>query len=217
MRRHSLIALFVALTPLLTPAVSLADVVQVEVLGTVEFNQFRSGPFVGVPSGAPASITFLVDSDVFLNSPSFPTRGYTIDQSSFVFAAGSASTGLANPFPPGETPYFVIRNDDPAVDGFLVSTSVDQPFGVPLPIPGATLNYLTTLADDTFLPSLDILDAVGTYSIAQISVFDWSVNIGPGTPMGMIFDTITISVVPAPGIGTLALLACAMAWRRRRA
>ncbi len=212
MRRHSLIAMFVALTP----AVSLAEIVRVEVLGVVEFNQFRDGPFVGVPSGAPASITFLVDSTDFVNSPNFPTRGYTIDHSSFVFAAGSASTGLADPFPPGQTPFFVIRNNDPAVDGFLVSTSVDQPFGVPLPIPGATLDYLTTLADDTFLPSLDILDAVGTYSIAQISSFDWSVNIGPGTPMGMIFDTITISVVPAPTAGGMSLLVGAVLCRRRR-
>lgn len=193
-----------------------ASIVQVDVQGTVDFNVFRDGPFMGVPSGAPASITFTLDSDVLTDSPNFPTRGYTIDHSSFVFAAGGASVGLADPFPMGQTPFFVIRNNDPAVDGFLISTNVDNPFGVPISIPGATLGYLSTFQDGSVLPSLDILDAVGSYSLAQMSVFDWSINIGPGMPMGMILDTITITVVPAPATSVVLLGACGMFARRRR-
>jgi len=39
---------------------------------------------------------------------------------------------LQSPFPVGQTPYFVIRNNDPAVDGFYISTDVDGPNSLPL-------------------------------------------------------------------------------------
>ena len=175
-----------------------AEVVQVEILGTVDYNVYASGPFAGVPSGAPAALRFQVDSNNFLNSASFPTRGYVITQASFTFQAGAASTTLYSPFPAGQTPYFVLRNNDPAVDGFFISMGTDFPAPLPLQYnANAGMNFLVTYGGTT-LNSLDILSAVGTYTFAGISVFDWRISVGPGDPMGMIFDTITISVLPAP-------------------
>jgi hypothetical protein len=188
-----------------------ADIMQIEISGSVEFNLFASGPLAGVPAGAPASLRFQVDSNNFVNSPSFPTRGYVIAQPTFLFQAGNGQATLQNPFPPGQTPYFVLRNNDPAVDGFFIGTGVDLPHGVPLNFnPNARMNYLSTFQSGSVLQSLDILSAVGTYTLAQMSVFDWRISVGPGDPMGMIFDRITISVVPAPSaaflIGTALLL-----------
>ena len=65
-----------------------------------------------------------MDSNSFLNG-SFPTRGYSIIPSSFTLTVGSATVGLATPYPAGDTPYFVIRDNDPGVDGFLLASHPD--------------------------------------------------------------------------------------------
>jgi hypothetical protein len=194
-----------------------ADIVQIDITGTVDFNAFGSGPFAGVPSGAPASLRFQVDSANFLNSAGVPTRGYVILQPTLVFQAGAGSTTLLSPFPAGQTPYFVLRDNDPAVDGFFISLGTDLPAPLPLAFnPNAGINFLSTFQGGTTLSSLDILGAVGTYNLAQMSVFNWGISIGPGDPMGMIFDQITIAVVPAPGSGLCLTGMGLLALRRRR-
>jgi hypothetical protein len=170
--------------------------VDVTVTGFVEFNQIGAPPLGDANPGDPASLTFSVDSDVFMDSMNFPTRGYEIDQSSFVLTLGAVSIGLADPFPGGQTPYFVIRNDDPAVDGFFTSTNLDFPLGVPLNqmgIFGLFLNnYSVTYTGDT-LGSLGILDALGTYDFDGLTVFNWTVDDGPFNAMGLVFEQMTIS------------------------
>ena len=61
--------------------------------------------------------------------------GYLIDKTSWALAFESGTASLQNPYS-GPNPMFVLRDNDPAVDGFLVSTSVDFPQGVPLAIAG---------------------------------------------------------------------------------
>lgn len=206
----------IALVTLAISTTALAQPVMVQIDGEVEFNQVASGPFGDVNPGDAASIIFMLDAANFMDSPNFPTRGYEIDQASFDITLGSVSAGLQNPFPGGMTPYFVIRNDDPAVDGFFLSTNVDFPLGVPLDVAGQfgqfTSQFSVTYENDP-LDSLDIIDAAGTYDFTGLSVFNFTVDDGPFQPIGMIFDHMTITVVPAPA--TLALLA-PLALRRRR-
>lgn len=200
-----------------TAAGASAELVRVEVVGIVEYNVFPSGPFFGVPADSPAMISFVVDSDDYLDSPNFPVRGYVVDAGSFAFTAGGVSVGLADPLPKGLTPYFVIRDNDPGVDGFFLSSNVEWPVTLPIAIPNATLSYEVSTQEASVLPSLDVLDAIGTYTLDQMGSFSWGVEIGPGSPMGMIFDRITISRVPAPGAFAWAMaMGGVLAWRRRR-
>lgn len=170
--------------------------VEVFVTGVVEFNLIGAPPLGNVEQGDPAMLRFVVDSTSFVNGASFPTRGYDIDQSSFLFDLGSASIDLQSPFPAGATPYFVIRNDDPAVDGFLISTNVAFPVGVPLDQAGGsgqfTNDFSVTYGGAT-LPSLDILDAVGSYDFTGLTVFNWTIDDGPVNALGIVFSTLSIA------------------------
>jgi hypothetical protein len=164
--------------------------VSVTATGVVEFNQIGDPPLGNVNSGDPVTMTFAVDSDVFFDSPD-------ISMASFSLVLGMEELTLQMPFPAGQTPYFVIRDNDPAVDGFFVSTNVDFPFGVPISqtgIFGQFLdNFLVTYEGDT-LPSLDILDALGTYDFTGLTVFGWSIDDGPFQAMFIIFEEMTIAV-----------------------
>ena len=175
--------------------------VKVTVTGTVVGNQINPPPLGNVNPGDAATLTFEVDSGTFTNSLNFPTRGYDIDQSSFQLTMGTTTIGLQNPFPGGQTPYFVIRNDDPAVDGFLVSTSVDVPIGVPIDQTGIfgqfINNYYVTYVGTT-LTSLDILDALGTYDFTGLTVFNWTIDDGPFNPMIIDFASMKIECASNP-------------------
>ena len=52
-------------------------------------------------------------------------------------------------------------------------------------------NYSVTYTGDT-LPSLDILDALGTYDFTGLTVFNWTIDDGPFNAMGIIFEQMTI-------------------------
>ena len=209
--------------------------VEVTITGTVEFNQIGDPPLGDINTGDPVTVTFLVDPESFVDSPSFPTRGYEIDKTSFTFMAGTTEIGLQDPFPGTETPYFVLRDNDPAVDGFFVSTDVNGPIGIPLDQTGIFdqfhLSYSVTYTGDT-LSSLEILDAFGTYDFDGLTVFNFTVDDGPFQHLGMIFEEMILAeggpgggdgggdgAVPSTsdwGIVTLALimLVCAALWRR---
>jgi hypothetical protein len=48
------------------------------------------------------------------------------------------------------------------------------------------------------LPSLDIADAEGSYRYDGLEVFGWEISAGPFSPMGMIFEQLTIQrIAPA--------------------
>jgi hypothetical protein len=181
-----------------TTSAATAQTVEITVTGTVEYNSVVAPPLGPVGDDEAVTLRFRVDAGTFVDSPSFPTRGYPIDPASFTLAFESATVGLQSPFPPGQTPYFVIRNDDPAVDGFLLSTNIEGPAGVPLAPSGGfghfTHSFYATYGD-SLLPSLDILDALGTYGFGGLTVFNWTVDDGPFNPMGLLFDQIHIAVV----------------------
>ena len=195
-----------------------AEIVLVEIAGTVEFNQVNAPPIGSLTAGTAVVLSFLVDSDDFANSPTYPTRGYVIDQASFSLAGGGVSVGLQSPFPAGEVPYFVIRNDDPAVDGFFIARSVDFPIGVPLGQAGFFERFsqdFSVTYGGGLLESLDILDAVGTYAYDGLKGYNWTIDDGPASPVSIGFESISISVVPAPATVAMLLLGGACGRRRR--
>jgi hypothetical protein len=173
----------------------LAQTVEVRLTGQVEYNQITSGPLGQVASGQAVELTFQVDAANFVNSPNFPNRGYPIQAGTFALDMGATTFGLQAPFPAGQTPYFSIRNNDPAVDGFFISTVVDFPVGVPLNTVGAFGNFrfdFSVTYGGSTLPSLDIADAAGIYDFTGLSVFNMTIDDGPFQPLGMIFQQLEI-------------------------
>ncbi len=169
----------------------------VTITGEVEGNQITDPPLGDVNPMDAAVLTLRVDSEVFVNSTGFPTRGYPIDQATFSLLLGATEVGLQDPFPPGETPYFALRDNDPAVDGFFVATSVDFPIGVPIDVTGAFdqfRNVFSVTYEGDVLSSLDVIDAVGTYDFTRLKVFGWTIDDGPFSPLLIIFNQMTIAV-----------------------
>jgi len=199
-----------------TPLLAQATSVRVQVDGVVDFNVIRGG-LDGIPSGAPTTMSFLVDSNVFVDSGSFPTRGYTIDLTSFSMTVGGVPISMDIPQPGDLDAYFVLRDNDPAIDGFFISLgSVDLPFPLSVHIPDLSpahdLDFSYTFANGTTLSSLDILDAVGSYGPPNVSVYLWSLGRFGNNGAEFAPETITISAVPEPAsallmaLGGLALL-----------
>jgi hypothetical protein len=204
-----------ALAALAFAATAQATTVHVEVTGVVDYNVLR-GDLGSVPSGAPVTMGFNVDSNVYLDSPNYPTRGYNIDLASFNMSFGGMAVPIDNPQPFGSA-YFVLRNDDPAVDGFFLSQGdVDFPRSVAIHVPGVTqqheLDFSRTFDTDTVLTSLNILDAQGTYGFEHMESYLWTIGVGaPGAEV--IYQSITIAAVPEPapfaliGLGGLVVAA----------
>jgi hypothetical protein len=169
----------------------------------VEYNQITVGSLGDVSAGDPFTWTFLVDSDDFLNSSFYNTRGYPIDLESFSATFGPSTLGFKDPFP--GIPYFVLRESDPVADGFFMAQdNVDWPY------PDCPLDEVGILGDfavhfevgytgDT-LATLDILDAVGTYDYTGLTSFYTVVMDGWAEPMGLEYGQLTISVVSAPAL-----------------
>jgi hypothetical protein len=190
--------------------------VEVEATGQVVFNGIGAPPLSEVNAGDSVVMTFTVDSDNFVDGIPGDVRGYEIIQSSFsVVFGGDITQGLLDPFPGGQTPYFGIIDGFPVSDGFFVSTSTVSPGGVPLEQDPFNLNLSLGYTGDT-LSSLDILDAVGTYDFDGLTSFGfnlWSV-FPDNVALGIDFQQMTITAIPAPG--TLVILAPLAFVRRRR-
>jgi hypothetical protein len=178
--------------------------------GEVVGNQINPAPLSAVQGGESATMTFLLDSDVFENHPTLPTRGYPIDKESFGLQFDSAGIGLQFPFPKSQTPYFVIRDNDPAVDGFLVTNNLANPFGVPVNsagIFGQFLDNFYVTYGGAELSSLDLLGALGSYDFAGLTVFNWTIDDGPFNAMIIDFNSMTIELEGDPWTD----LGCALA------
>ena len=86
---------------------------------------------------------------------------------------------------------------------------------VPGLAPAHDLDFMRTFNDGTALPSLDILDAVGTYDQSNLSVFNWTVGRFGNPGAEYTYETITISVVPAPATAVVLALVSVIGRRRR--
>ncbi len=174
-----------------------ADVYEVRFTGIVEWNQITQQPLASGVAGSSAEVVFRVDSSQFVNGPTYPVRGYVIDPATFQFIVNGTSVGmnpsLVNP------QYFSIRNNDPGVDGFFISSVVEFPVGIELAQSHPTLGPFTEICGVTYeasmLPSLDIADAEGSYRYDGLQVFSWETSAGPFSPMGLIFEQLTIQRV----------------------
>ncbi len=199
-----------------------ADPVRVEITGSWDFGNLRSGPLNGINSGD-VSMSFDLDSTSYVDSSTFPVRGYFIDPASFVLTAGGVTVGMPASIPSNRVPLFVVRDNDPAVDGFYLSSfPVDAGFpnGVLIDNAGLLDQYVSTIFQATYagdrLSSLNIEDAAGTYDFTGLQVFNWGIEDGGLQPVGWIFDQFTITVIPAPGVlAAVAPLGLAAVRRRR--
>jgi hypothetical protein len=116
---------------------------------------------------------------------------------------GTTVMSLHDPFPGGQTPYFVLRDDDPAVDGFFISTDLNGPVGLPIDqtgIFGQFLDNFNVTYGGATLSSLDILGALGSYDFDGLTVFNWTVDDGPFNPLGLIFEELTIEILSPPAV-----------------
>jgi hypothetical protein len=174
-----------------------ADEVVVEIQGEVEYNQVNSGLFADVMSGDPVTITFTLDSDNYLDSDTYNTRGYVIDHASFNQTMGSVNIGLLDPYTDGFTPYFVLRDGDPVADGFIFSHGTDWPASLWLNEPGNLDDWFGSHFEVGYegdvLSSLDILDAIGTYDYTGLTSFYFTVQDAWADAIGLIFTQMTIS------------------------
>lgn len=193
-----------------------AALVNITINGSVGFNVIQ-GNQANVPDGAPVIMSFNVDSNVFLNSGSFPTRGYDIILSSFSLSVGGQPINIVDP---QSTKYFVLRDNDPAVDGFFISAGTDLPSPASVNIPGVAqthdLDFSVGYDNGAVISSLNILDAVGTYGLTGIGSFGWTVGLFGNAGAEYNYESMTISVVPAPGALMMGVLTAIIAPARRR-
>ncbi len=175
-----------------------ADRVKVEVHGIVEWNQVTSGVLGPVRSGDAVVLKFEVDSNLFVNSPQWPVRGYPIVQSTWNFQIGSVQIPLLSPMPTNVTPYFSIRNNDPGVDGFVITTVVDGDHEIPVNcgLPNYGMSFLRTFSSPNIWPSYDIMQCQGDYAFEFMSSYNWTIQRGEfSTPVGMTYETISVHAV----------------------
>lgn len=207
-----LASVIAGLAPVLMASAAVnAQVVAIEIHGHVEWNIFLNGPLVStaVHPGDPAVMSFEVLSSNYVDSPSFPVRGYPIIPGSFALRIGEVDVELEDPTITNVVPYWVIRNNDPMSDGVMFSTSVELPFGVPISLPGASgapfgMSFMRTFDDgnqpNTVFNSLDILDATGYWGFEWMSVYDFTIEGGGGSPLGVVYDWFSMSLISEPVI-----------------
>jgi len=210
-------SLLAALAVLAAAAQASAEIVRVEIHGSVEYNVFIDGPLVNgvVQPGDPAVMAFNLDTNVYIDPPFLPppstchTRGYAFIPGSFSLRIGGVDVAMSNPQPGGATPYFVLRDNDQVVDGVFVtldpSVCLDSAIGIDLP--GASgapfgVTFLRTFDDgnspNTVFPSLELMDCQGYWGFEWMSSYLMTVNGGGGEPLGLIYEWFTVTLLSPP-------------------
>ena len=166
-----------------------------------------------MPDGAPAQLSFMVDSSNYLNHGTYPTRGYVIDMSTLSFTVNGLALTLDAPTDSSGNVipmYFAMRNNDPKVDGVYLGSTVGGDGSFSVHVPGSSLdflfNYHQTWSGGNQFSSLNIGENTGTWGAANLSVYQFNLELAGGYDAAE-FDvpTITISAVPEPT--TVALMA----------
>jgi hypothetical protein len=208
MTRSNLLSAALVLT---TAAVTSASPVRVVVTGSIEYNAFQSGTFARsiVPSGSPVMMTLDLDSSDYFDSPNLPgvTRGFRFNPSTFHLQVGSVSASLRADVTEA---YFVLRNNDPRVDGVFISMGTDIDTEIPLAMTpnnygiafsrtfAGAPDFPSTDPDPT-LSSLNLVDAVGTWGYDNLSSYNMAIQQGEGSvPMGIGYETLTITRLCGP-------------------
>ncbi len=178
-------------------AVAQAQLVHVRVQGVVDYSVIQ-GSLAGTQPGTPVVMEFDVDTNQFLNSATFPTRGYRMIESSFSMLIGVKPVEIVSPQP--QTPWFVIRDNDPAVDGFFISRQgVELPVNWQVRIPGLTplheLDFSRGFNVSTIWNSLNILNILGTYGFENMSSYQWTIGRFGNPGLEVAYQSIQLSLV----------------------
>lgn len=182
---------------------TLADTVEIRIRGNVIWNFARSAPLNEVQVGEDVEYYMEVDTEGWAESPNFPTRGYEVDQATFaVTFTGGVQIGAADPYQPWYVPpYFVLRNNDPAADGFFMSSNnLDWPWPGIMTSANGFCGAFEAHGDigytgDT-LDSLDIRDAYGRYDFTGLTRYYTNLVDCGFEVIGIDFYDMTI--MPAP-------------------
>jgi len=173
----------------------------VDIHGLIIGNQVSVSEVANLNPGDTITYSFAFSPSDFEDSGVFPIRGYRIDQDSFrITSSGGVSIGIRSPYPAGATPMFVVRDNDPAVDGFFLSESIGGfPSAINTDQDGVLgdfeARFNVTYTGDT-LSSLDIFDAVGSYDFTGLTVFGMGINDGFIEDVVVIdFSSMTIDAV----------------------
>lgn len=193
--------LFLALLLISIPFAGFAKPVKVTMTGRVGYNVIK-GDLTNIKAGDPATMSFFVDSSVFDDNPFNPTRGYPVNLSSFSFNVSGVNLPIVDP-QPDSTAYFVLRDNDPAVDGFFMSQgNLDYPMPIAIKVPGLNpvheLNFLRTFTNGNVLPSLEILRSLKRFGFEYMSSFQWTVGRFGTYGMEINYETITLAAGVRP-------------------
>jgi uncharacterized membrane protein len=147
--------------------------------GTVDFNNLQSGPFAGVPSGTPVTMTFRLSPDGFEIEPGEDTV-YPIVVPTFKLVAGSASDTITG----GDSASVHISNDYPLSDGIHL-------FGTPTSGGQSVAFELFNPGGDMF-DSDDLARINRTFGPEFFEKIAWSVSAGVRS-MDIMLDSVTVS------------------------
>lgn len=158
-RTSPLLPILLALAVLATGA--RADVIEVQIAGTVDFTGSLPDSLLTVDEGDEALVRFRLESESVLVTEH--VRSYEIDLSTVLVTVGDLSMGLFD-FPDPAVPplFFSISEGGQFGDAFWLSNDGAFPDLVPLELAGVMLDFQLFFSDRTLVTD-EVLDALGSY------------------------------------------------------